>query len=117
MAMGMDERVAEWRRFRRSLREPQAHAAWLTPADTVQASTLSLPAIAQLPRAVHAFPYPEMRATLAQHNYAHQIMHPPSTGEHRNFLDVATGQEPRPTTLHGNGMHGNGMQQSGLLVT
>jgi len=105
MATDLDERVAEWRRFRRSLRDPQAHGSRLTPADTAQASTLSLPAYAQLLRPVHAFPYLETRATLAQHNYAHQIMHPPSTGEHRNYLEVAPGLEPRTTIqLHGNEM-------------
>jgi len=76
MATDMDEQVAEWSRFRRSMREPQAHGIWLTPADTAQACTLSLPAYAQLPRPAHAFPDPETSATLAQHNYAHQIMHP-----------------------------------------
>ena len=101
----MDERVAEWRRFRRSLHEPQAHGAWLTPADTAQAFTLSLPVYVQLPQPVHAFPYSKMRATLAQHNYAHQIMHPPSTVEHCNYLNVAPGLEPRTTIyLHGNEM-------------
>jgi len=55
MATGMVEGVAEWGRFHRSLREPQAHGTWLTTADTAQASTLSLLAYAQLTRTVHAF--------------------------------------------------------------
>jgi len=70
MATGMDEGRADWRRFRRSLREPQAHGTWLTSADTAQASTLCLPAYAQRTQPVHAFLYPETRATPAQHNYA-----------------------------------------------
>jgi len=41
------EGVAEWRHFRRSLHEPQAHGTWLTTADTAQVSTLSLLAYAQ----------------------------------------------------------------------
>jgi len=77
----------------------------LITADTAQASTPSLPAYAQLTRPVLAFLYPEMCDTLAQHNYTHQIMHPPSTGEHCNCLDISPGLEPRTTTqLHGNGM-------------
>jgi len=45
--------------------------------------------------------YPETRATPAQHHY--QIMHPPRSGEHRNYLDVALGLQPRPDTqLQGN---------------
>ena len=86
MATGMVEGVAEWRRFRRSLREPQAHETWLTTADTAQASTLSLLAYAQLNQPVHAFLYPETRATPAQHHYAYKIMHPPPSGEYRNYL-------------------------------
>jgi len=56
MATGMDEGMSEWRRFRRrSLREPQSRETWPTTADTAQASTLSLPAYAQLILPVHAF--------------------------------------------------------------
>ena len=40
--------------------------------------------------------YPETRATPAQHHY--QIMHPPRSGEHRNYLDVALGLQPRTIT-------------------
>ena len=58
----------------------------MTTADTAQASSLFLLAHAQLPRPVHAFLYPETRATPAQHNYAYQIMHPPPSGEYRNYL-------------------------------
>ena len=84
-------------------REPQAHGIWLTTADTAHASTLSLLAHAQLTQSVHAFLYPETRATPAQHNYTHQIMHPPPSGEHCNYLDVALGLHPRTTTqLQGN---------------
>ena len=105
MATDLDERVAEWRRFRRSLRDPQAHGARLTPADTAQASTLSRLAYAHPTRPVHASLYPATRATLAQHNYAHQVMHPPSPGAQHNYLDVAPGLEPRTTIqLHGNEM-------------
>jgi len=46
---------------------------------------------------VHAFfniLYPETRAILAQHNYAHQIMHPPSAEKHHNYLHAAPGLEP-----------------------
>jgi len=44
-----------------------------------------------------------MRATPAQHHYAYQIMHPPPSGEHRNYLDVALGLQPRTTAqLQGN---------------
>jgi len=75
MVTGMGERVAEWTRFRRSLREPQAHGTWLTTADTTQASTLSPLVFAQLTGPVHAFLYPETRDTPAQHNSAYQIMH------------------------------------------
>jgi len=49
-------------------------------------------------RPVHAFLYPEMRATPAQHHYAYQAMHPAPSGEHRTYLDVALGLQPRPTT-------------------
>ena len=86
MATGMVEGVAEWRRFRRSLREPQAHSIWLTTVNTAQASTLSLRAYVPLAQPVHAFLYPETRATPAQHHYAYQTMH------------VAQGQQPQPTT-------------------
>jgi len=68
MTTDTDEREAEWRRFRRSLREPKAHGVWLTRADTTQASTLSLPEYAQLAPQVPVFPYPEACATLARHN-------------------------------------------------
>jgi len=52
---------------------------------------------------VHAFLYPETRATPAQHNYAYQIMHSPPTGEYRNYFDVAPGLQPRSITqLQGN---------------
>jgi len=76
---------------------------WLTTADTAQASTLSLLAYAQLNQPVHAFLYPETRATPAQHHYAYKIMHPPSSGDHHNYLDVALSLQPQPTTqLQGN---------------
>jgi len=68
MPTGPDEGVAAWRRFCSSLREPQAHGTWFTTANPAQASTLSLPAYAQLTRPVHAFPYQEMRVILAQHS-------------------------------------------------
>ena len=65
----------------------------------------SLSAYAQLTWPVNAFLYPETRAILAQHNYAHQIMHPPSTGEHRNYLQAAPGLESRTNApLQGNKM-------------
>jgi len=103
MVTGMVEGVAEWRHFCRSLREPQAHGAWLTPADTVQASTLSLFTYVQLTRPVNAFLYSKTRATPAQHNYAYHIMHPPLSGENGNYLDVALGLQPQTTTqLQGN---------------
>ena len=83
----------------------QKKIANIATANTAQASTLFLPAYAQLTWPVHAFLYPETRATLAQQNYAHQIMQPPSTGEHRNYLDVAPGLEPLATAqLWWNGM-------------
>jgi len=47
---------------------------------------------------VHAFLYPETRATPAQRNYAFQLMHQPPSGEHRNYLDVALGLQPRTIT-------------------
>jgi len=54
---------------------------------------------------VHALLYTETRAILAQHNYAHQIMHPPSTGEHRNYLHAVSGLGPRTNTqVQGNQM-------------
>ena len=90
-------------RFRRSLCEPQAQGKWFTTADTAQASTLSPLAFAQLIRPVHAFLYPKMRATPAQHNPAYQIMHQPPSGEHRDYIDVALGLQPQTTTqLQGN---------------
>jgi len=46
----------------------QVHGRWLTTADTVQASTLSLPEYVQFTRPMHSFLYPETRApTRAQH--------------------------------------------------
>jgi len=103
MATGMGEGVAEWTRFSMSLREPQAHGTWLTTTDTGQTSTLSPLAFAQLTRPVHAFLYPETRATPAQHNPAYQIMHQPPSGEHRNYIDVVLGLQPQTTTqLQGN---------------
>ena len=105
MSTGMDEGVIERRRLRRILREQQAHGTWFTTTVTVQAATLSLLAYAHPTRPVHASLYPETRATLAQHNYAHQVMHPPSPGAQHNYLDVAPGLEPRTTIqLHGNEM-------------
>jgi len=99
MATGMSERVAEWRR----LREPQAHRTWLTTTDTAQPSTPSPLAFAQLTCPVHAFLYPETRATPAQHNSAYQIMHQPPSGEHHDYIDVVLGLQPRTTTqLQGN---------------
>jgi len=94
MTTGMSERVAEWRR----LREPQAHGTWLTTTDTAQASTPSPIAFAQLTRPVHAFLYPETRATPAQHNSAYQVMHESPSGEHRDYIDVVLGLQPRTTT-------------------
>jgi hypothetical protein len=103
MAIGIDGGVAESKHFHRSQREPQAYGTWLTTADTAQASTLSLPAYVQLTQPVYAFLYPETSATPVQHNYAYQIMHPPPSGENRNYLDVAPGLQPRTTTqLRGN---------------
>jgi len=103
MTTGMGEGMAEWTRFRRSLREQQAHGTCLTTADTAQASTLSPLAFSQLTRPVHAFLYNETHATPAQHNYAYQIMHQPPSEENRNYLDVALGLQPRTTTqLQGN---------------
>jgi len=99
MATGMSESVAEWR----SLREPQAHETWLTTTNTAQASTPSPLAFAQLTRPVHAFLYPETRATPAQHNSAYQIMHQPLSGEHHDYIHVVLGLQPRTTTrLQGN---------------
>ena len=46
------------------------YTTWLTTTDTAQASTPSPLAFAQLTRPVHAFLYPETRATPAQHNSA-----------------------------------------------
>ena len=47
----------------------------------------------------------ETCVTLAQHNYTHPIMHPPSTGAQHNYLDVTPGLEPRTTIqLQGNEM-------------
>ena len=103
MATGMGEGVAEWTRFSMSLHEPQAHRTWLTTTDTAQASTLSPLAFAQLTWPVHAFLYPKMRATPAQHNPAYQIMHQPPSGEHCDYIDVTLGLQPRTTTqLQGN---------------
>jgi len=103
MATGTGEGMAEWTRFRRSLREPQAHGTCLTTADIAQASTLSPLAFSQLTCPVHAFLYKETRATPTQHNYAYQIMHQPASKEHRNYLDVALCLQPRTTTqLQGN---------------
>jgi len=101
MATGMDEGEAEKRRLRRSLREQQAHGTWLTTTVTAQASAPSLLAYAYPTRPVHASLYPETRATLAQHNYAHPIMPSSSIGAQHNYLDL----EPRTTTqLQGNEM-------------
>jgi len=64
---------------------------------------LSLLGYAQLTRPVHAFLYTETRATPTQHHYAYQIMHPPPSEEHHNYLDVALGLQPRITIqLQGN---------------
>jgi len=96
MATDMVEGVTEWRRFRRSLREPQAHGS--TTVNTAQASTLSLRAYVTLVRPVHTFLYPNTRTTPVQHHYVYQTMHPPQSGEQSTYLDVALGLQPRPTT-------------------
>ena len=89
------------RRLRRSLREQQAHGTWLTTTVTAHASALPLLAYAHPTQPVHASLYPETRATLAQHNYAHPIMPSSSIGAQHNYLDL----EPRTTTqLQGNEM-------------
>jgi len=76
-----------------------------SPLPTQDWPLLSLSAHAQLTRPVNAFLHPETRAILAQHNYAHQIMHPPATWEHRNYLQAATGLEPQTNAqLQGNEM-------------
>ena len=86
---------------RRSLREQQAHGTCLTTTVTGQTSALSLLTYAHPTRPVHASLYPEMCATLAQHNYAHPIMPSPSIGVQHNYLDLET----RTTTqLQGNEM-------------
>ena len=97
MATGMDEGAAERRRLRRRLRKQQAHGTWLTTTVTVQASTLSLLAYAHPTLPLHASLYPETRATLTQHNYAHPIMPSPSIGAQHNYLDVTPGLEPQTT--------------------
>jgi len=108
MATGISRRwrrawTKEWQRG--GACEQQAHGTWPTTTVTAQASTLSRLAYAHPTRPVHASLYPETRATLAQHNYAHQVMHPPSPGAQHNYLDVAPGLEPRTTIqLHGNEM-------------
>jgi len=112
MATGIDEGVADRRYLRRNLREQQPHETWLTTTVTAQASTLSLLAYAHLTRPVHAFLYPETRATLAQHNYAHPIMHPPSTGTQHNYVDVTSGLEP----LHKNEMCPRAIHYAGDIV-
>ena len=94
MVIGMVEGVAGWRRFHRSLCEPQAHGIWLTIVNTAQASTLSLCAYVSLARPVHAFLYPKTRATPAQNHYVYQTMHPAPSEEHRTYLDVALGLQP-----------------------
>jgi len=98
MATGIGEGVAEWTRFRRSLREPQAHGTWRTTANTAQASTLSPIAFVQLTCPGHAFLYPKTRATPAEHNSAYQIMHQPPSGENCDYIDVALGLQPQTTT-------------------
>jgi len=107
MSTGMDEGVIERRRLRRILREQQAHGTWFTTTVTVQAATLSLLAYAHPTRPVHASLYPEMRATLAQHNYAHPIIPSPSIGAQHNYLDLEPrttiqlqGNEIRPRVIH-----------------
>jgi len=102
MSTGMDEGVAERRHLHRILREQQAHETWLTTTVTAQASALSLLAYAHPTQPVHASLYPETRATLAQHNYAHPSMPLPSIGAPHNYLEL----EPRTTPqLQGNEMH------------
>jgi len=97
----MDEGAAAWRRT--SLREAQDHGTWFTTANKSQASTLSLPAYAQLtqPVCVALFYYVHAffnSAIFARHNYAHRIMHPPSAGEHYNYLHAAPSLEPWSNT-------------------
>ena len=76
----------------------QAHGRWLTTADTVQSSPLSLSEYVQFTRPMHSFLYPETRApTRAHHNYTHPIVHPSSTEEHHNHLDANPDLEPRTT--------------------
>jgi len=107
----------EWQRGgaceSRILREQQAHGTGLTTTVTAQASALSLLAYAHPTRPVYASLYPEMRATLAQHNYAHPIMPLPSNGAPHNYLHL----EPRTTIqLQGNEVHPHTIHYAGGTV-
>jgi len=101
MATGMVDGV-EWRRFRRSLREPQQ---WLTIVNSVQVSTLSLCTYVPLVRPVRVFRYPATRATPDQHHYTYQTMYTTNYWEHRTYPDVTIslllqGTELRPRAIH-----------------
>jgi len=101
MATDMVDRV-QWRRLRRSLREPQP---WLTTVNTGQASTLSVCAYVPLARPVRAFLYPATRATPAQHHYAYQTIHTANYWERHTYLDVTIslllqGTELRPREIN-----------------
>ena len=106
--MGMVEGVAEWRRFRvrRSLREshrPTQHGSppptQHTPLPSLSLHMRNLLGQCMLSCSMHW----QTRATPAQHSSAYQIIHTPQYGEHRDYMDVALGLQPRTTTqLQGN---------------